>query len=407
MYRSITLKTCLAVLALSLVVFAQQAKQEPPSKPKPVKKAGTGKKKAATKPAATPTSPGAVNMPPHTVEAKPYLPGMVNVTVKGQDNPVVGIGMALSGVTVIEFPHEDSFFAVHPPENGDFIRIEKSPSMKSDHHVVLRAGVDLFKETGPAASMTIQMTSGLTAVLWIYPTKTIEKQTHRCVFRYNRNDIVVARQQAGLAVNLDRETEGAGAGESKSVTAFLESLPRAIPASAPAPLTASSPGSARQDQAAPPAPDPVRRPDPALNAAVKNALNSAMKQLRLFRKWSSATNGLSVSTRAYDLNDTTRIVLIAVKNTEDSLLRLMPGHPELVIETRNEKDKVVQLTQVDKLAEETSAKNQVIGARGTVYYAIAYTAPVLSTKQFLRVTVGQKNAADAPAVSDLSARRKA
>lgn len=264
MIRTTTLKICLVILALSLIAYAKQTKPDQASqtkqnqasqtkpasetkqgKPKSVKP--SGKKKPGAKPTSTPTALGTVNLPPHTVDGKPYLPGMLNVTVKGQDNPVVGVGMALSGVTVIEFPHEDSFFAVHPPENGDFVRIEKSPSMKSDHHLVLRAGVDLFKETGPAASMTIQMTSGLTAVLWIYPTKTIDKQTHRCVFRYNRNDIVFARQQAGLAVNLDREGEESQPDEPKNVTAFMESIPKAIPASAPVPVKGATSVSTNQD----------------------------------------------------------------------------------------------------------------------------------------------------------------
>ena len=45
----------------------------------------------------------------------------------------------------MEFPEGDKFFAIHPPENGELVRVEKSPSMKGDHHLVLRAGQDLAK----------------------------------------------------------------------------------------------------------------------------------------------------------------------------------------------------------------------------------------------------------------------
>src|SRR5215471_9794538 len=80
-----------------------------------------------------------------TVNGEAYLQGEVKVIVKGEQNPVVRIGMAQTGVTLVEFPEDDQFFAIHPPENGDLVRVEKSPSMKADHHLVLRAGQDLAK----------------------------------------------------------------------------------------------------------------------------------------------------------------------------------------------------------------------------------------------------------------------
>src|SRR5262249_11652290 len=84
---------------------------------------GTGRKQAGKQP-----------------EAVPYQSGEVRVTVQGNRNPVVPLGLALNGVTLVEFPESDLFFAVHPPENGDLVCVEKSPSMKGDHHLVLRAG---------------------------------------------------------------------------------------------------------------------------------------------------------------------------------------------------------------------------------------------------------------------------
>jgi hypothetical protein len=149
-----------------------------------------------------------------TINGSAYLQGEVKVIVKGEQNPVVRIGMAQTGVTLVEFPDGDKFFAIHPPENGDLVRVEKSPSIKADHHLVLRAGRDLANAPGPAASITVQMRSGLNVILWIYPVKFVTQQTHRCVFSYDRTQIVAARKAAGLAVNLgeEKETEAPPAG---------------------------------------------------------------------------------------------------------------------------------------------------------------------------------------------------
>jgi hypothetical protein len=125
-----------------------------------------------------------------------------------------------------------------------------------------------------------------------------------------------------------------------------------------------------------------------------------------FKHWSHETHGLSVSTKARELDEQTRIALVAVKNVGDVPLQILPGHPELVIETVNEKDKIIQLENVKKRLQEASTKSNVIPARTTVYYAVAFAPPILGKRQKLRVTVGQRNAADDPAGVNLTARAK-
>jgi hypothetical protein len=46
--------------------------------------------------------------------------------------------------------------------------------------------------------------------------------------------------------------------------------------------------------------------------------------------------------------------------------------------------------------QEESAKSDVIPARAIVYYAVAFAPPILGKLQRMRVTVGQRNAADDP-----------
>jgi hypothetical protein len=335
-----------------------------------------------------------------TINGSAYPQGEVKVIVRGEQNPVVRIGMAQAGVTLIEFPEDDKFFAIHPPENGDLVHVENSPSLRADHHLVLRAGQDLANAPGPAASVTVQMRSGLNVILWIYPVKFVTQQTHRCVISYERAEIVAARTAARLAVNLGGERG-------------TESQP--APAISVAAAQASRRAEGQPAPDAPPAAAPVSEPaenkqegqekiDAGRTAEeLKKALESAMSDPKSFKNWSTPSHGLSVSTKARDLDEQTRIALVAVKNVEDVPLQILPGHPDLIVETVNEKGKTIQLENVKKRLQEASAKSDVIPARATVYYAVAFVPPILDKRQRLRITVAQRNAADDPAGVSLTA----
>jgi len=69
-----------------------------------------------------------------------YLSGEASISVAASTNPLLRIGMAQNGVTLIEFPARDKFFAVHAG-NSELVTVEKSPSLKRDHHLVLRVVV--------------------------------------------------------------------------------------------------------------------------------------------------------------------------------------------------------------------------------------------------------------------------
>jgi hypothetical protein len=345
---------------------------------------------------------GPVTTSNQTINGTAYLAGEVKVIVRGEQNPVVRIGMAQTGVTLVEFPEGDKFFAIHPPENGDLVRIEKSPSMRADHHLVLRAGQDLAKASGPAASITVQMHSGLNVILWIYPVRFVTQQTHRLVISYDRVEILTARSAAGLAVNLgeERETEARPVKEPvKEIAVAVAQAPQGAdgltspnaPAAAPGsePATISEPAADKQEKKENVEADMT-------GEALKKALRDAMADPKSFKNWSPPAHGLSVSTKARELDEQTRIALVAVKNVEDFPLQILPGHPDLIVETVNKKGKTIQLENIRKRLQEASAQSNVIPARTTVYYAVAFATPILGKRQRLRVTVGQRNAADDP-----------
>ena len=343
-------------------------------------------------------------------QALPYLPGEARFTIKGEQNPVIRLAMAASGVTVVEFPAADKFFAVHPPRNGDWVEVEKSPSLKSDTHLVLRAGKDLLNAPGPAASISVQMRSGLVVTLWIYPVKFISQQTHRCVISYNRDEIVEARRRAGLAVNLggneEQEIAKAVSGETAAATQ------PAVPESAPTASTPAPEGQNGEHSKEPPVmpPDPISIKESRSEKTVKalrDMLRKAAAEPKDFKKWSEKANGLSVATRVRDLDESVRVALVAVKNHQtDEAIRLLDGHPDLVVQTLDDKSRIIQLERVKQLHAESTTTNNIIPANATVYFAIAFAPPVLGKQQRLTVTVGQKNAADDPAIASLSTKKK-
>jgi hypothetical protein len=226
-------------------------------------------------------------------QALPYLPGEARFAIKGEQNPVIRLGMAASGVTVVEFPAADKFFAVHPPRNGDWVEVEKSPSLKSDTHLVLRAGKDLMNAPGPAASISVQMRSGLVVTLWIYPVKFISQQTHRCVIAYNRDEIVEARRRAGLAVNLgeDEEHEIAKAVSGETAAAKPPTVPESMPpASTPGPESQDG-GRSKEPPAMPPGPISIKEPRSEKTVkALRDLLREAAaepKKFKYFRTYPS------------------------------------------------------------------------------------------------------------------------
>src|SRR5262249_3561283 len=73
-------------------------------------------------------------LPPVAVINNPapeYRSGEVSVAVRGNENPIIRLGLAPNGVTLVEFPASDNFFAINPGAN-DLVTIEDSPTKETD-----------------------------------------------------------------------------------------------------------------------------------------------------------------------------------------------------------------------------------------------------------------------------------
>ncbi|MDQ3685883.1 MAG: hypothetical protein M3430_09815, partial [Acidobacteriota bacterium] len=154
---------------------------------------------------ATAPQPVAVVTPPARPE---YLYGQAQVTVRGNEDPVIRLGLAQHGPTIIEFPASDNFFAVHPG-GSQIVTYDESPTLATDHYLVFRAGSNFLNGVGEdgqseaRASISVQMQSGMFVTFLFYPVRDVARMAHRCVVMYGRDEVVVARRAAGLAVNLD------------------------------------------------------------------------------------------------------------------------------------------------------------------------------------------------------------
>ena len=359
------------------------------------------------------------SVPPVALVQQPtdYLSGEANVSVKGNMNPIIRLGLSPNGVTMIEFPVADRFFAIHPG-NSDLVTIDDSPTKATDHFLVMRAGSGFASPTiqanagrGPATSIIVQMQSGMVVTFLIYPVQYLSQQAHRCVVGYDRNEVISARRAAGLAVNLD------GTEQDKSRTASLRVAPASGALPEAAPLSAVTSGSRPRTVRFDPAvaeidtkQSPLKRNkndagDPGL--AARNALAEALKSPSQFKKWNDPVHGLAVSlSLVRDVDNRSRVVVLAVRNIEGAAIRVVQGMPDIYVQTMDMKGNPLQLEQVKKLGVETTAIDGAIPAGATCYYALVYETPILGASQRLRVAVAQINAADEPAAADMTSSRK-
>lgn len=325
------------------------------------------------------------------------MSGEANISVGANSNPLVRIGMAQNGVTLIEFPASDKFFAVHAG-NSDLVTVEKSPSLKRDHHLVLRAGsgfvvpnarARVAQSIAPNTSIIAQMDSGIAITLLIYPVTLLKQQAHRIVINYNTEEVVRARRAVGLATNLTETPKNAE-------TPTVDAKPVVNSESKPA-ITVK-----------PSEPENPQPPKPDYREPAEAALQDAIKNPKWFRKWGKQRHGLSIAMLpARDLSDTAQLVVFAVRNVGSETLRVISGYPDLYIETLNEKSRPVEVGgRVAKLSLVSNSSAGAIPARATRYFALVYEMPILGAQQRLKLAVAHKSAADEPATADLTATAK-
>lgn len=349
-----------------------------------------------------------------------YLFGQAEITVKGNQDPIIRLGLAQNGPAVVEFPASDNFFAVHPG-SSNVVVVDESPTLATDHYLVFRAGRDFVapapnsrRRPSPEATVSVQMQSGMFVTFMFYPVSSVAQMAHRCVVSYSREEIVAARRAVGLAVNLDgRDPQSLNPpATSRRIT---ENTSQPVETSQPQSANASI-GTQRQvrDEARASmvlsGSDPVqtirsrkKRGAADMATEAERSLQTALAAPNKFTHWSEPVHGLSLAALSpVEINERQRMVVVAIKNTSNAGLRLVADQPDLDVVTLDERGQPIQMQSIVKLFSRSTAPGNAIPAGTTVYYAVVYEPPVLGAAQRLRVSVAQDAAADEPAVSSLS-----
>ena len=367
-------RRCGAAILLGLVMAlapvsaqSRRAKQKPPKKPVP------------------PPPVAIVNNP-----SPEYRSGEVSVAVRGNENPIIRLGLAANGVTLVEFPAADRFFAINPG-SGDLVTIEDSPTKETDHFFVIRAGTGFLpaaegsKASAPATSIIVQMSSGMVVTFLLYPVRDIERNAHRCVVTYDREAIVKARQAAGLATNLDRREEKAAlkpSALSLRFTPLIENLPLSAPPAMPPPVV-NEDKAKKEDTSLKPFPPELKFPGDD-------------------EKWSKRLHGMKIAVRTRFLSASHRQALLAVRNLLTKPVQIVPGFPELYVDTLDERGRVLQTERIKRMKLECGPPDGVVAPGQIARYLISYEPPVLGARQRLGVAVAQTDAADEPITLELT-----
>ena len=333
-----------------------------------------------------------------------FLSGEAIVTVNPKQPTVIRLGLAQNAVSIVEFPASDGIYYIHEG-NPRLASVFHSPTKETDRSITIYPGEGFVpsKDGATASVISLQMRSGLVLILELVPVNDLRRNAHRCVITYDRDVVVSARRIAGLAFNLGGDSVNTSPINSRAVSKLV--------------------GSAQSVEMSPSGTNPAKSEDNSIfNTAyteIPNTKQSGSKRamtdadiskssnkrladvLRDPKKnlgvWTPSPHGLELSvSRTTDLDAENRLVVVAVRNSTASNLRLLNGSPELQIQTLDNDGNSLLTSRVDIRYLETTALEGVVLPGYTSFYALVYRSPTLGTNQKVRVVVAHTDAADAP-----------
>ena len=377
----------------------------------------SAQRRGGAKPTPTPAAPDSrqqesARVPAVAVVNRPapdYLSGEASVTVNPKQPTVIKMGLAQNATAVVEWTASDLIY-YHHEGNDKLVTVFDSPTKETDHFITLYPGPAFVapseeaRRAGartPSTTITLQMTSGLVLILELVPAEDVSRNAHRVVINYNRDEVVAARKAAGLAVNLDGKESGTARPTNANSVRVARGggRPGGDEPARVMPAVVGDVDSSKADANRKKGRKPVESSD-AANKALVAAVKSPEK---FFKNWTAESNGLSLSlSPAADVDDRSRVVVVAVKNTSTAGLRLVPGSPEIFIQILDEKNTPLRVEAVNRLHVETTALGGRIPAGQVVYYALVYETQILGAREKLRVSVSQTDAADSAVTADMS-----
>lgn len=338
-----------------------------------------------------------------------YLSGEASVTVNPKQPTVIRLGLAQNAVSIVEFPAADGIYYIHEG-NPKLASVFQSPTKETDRSITVYPGESFLpsRDGNTAAAISLQMRSGLVLILEFVPVADLKKNAHRCVVTYDRDAVITARRTAGLAYNLGGESSPVFPVNSRAVSKLVGSASSAETASVPdIPSGGDHPiRTAYADVAGKTSgrkgPERKRSESEISTIANKKLAESLRDAKKHFASWSKPHVGLELAvSRTTEIDAETRLVIVAIRNVTASNLRLVPGSPELQIQTSDSTDRPLQTERVQSIYIESTAAENLVMPGSTAYYALVYRAPILGANQTIRVLVAHREAADTPVVAPL------
>src|SRR5947209_2393465 len=356
------MKTIISLFVLSCASTVAFAQQPAPSPSQPVVQRTAYRHRIPKRPA---VSSAKATSPAKAEAQADYLMGDAKVDVT-KDETVVRLAMAQHGSVLIELPASDGPRYIIPGD-PEMATVDEKALEKNKRAIVVRPG-SLFvsppnnrRAHSPAATVTVQMRSGLVVTFLFYPVEDLAQNVHRCVLTYNRDEVVARRRAAGLPVNLDitsslperRDQTGQSAApisisvessedgkapdrelsEKPSITIQFDKDPK--------PRTETN-----EKASTPPAAADTVRPIAEnvsrVNERVIEALTRAVKKPKQFKDWSKPTHEISIATLSQvDPKEEFRVLVVAVKNTGRDTLKVTSGSPDLLLEMLDDQAKTI------------------------------------------------------------------
>ena len=340
---------------------------------------------------------------------------MIEVT---KDQTVVRLAMAQHASVLIELPANDGPRYIVPGD-PEMVTVDEKALERNKRAIIVRPGslfvvpTSVQRKRTPAATVTAQMRSGLVVTFLFYPVADLAQNVHRCVLSYRRDEVVARRRAVGLPVNLDQKEQGGEKPTGQSgAPASISVEPLEDARSTDAGLfNKSTIISGTENSSKPPevktnaTPVSIVAPAPLAGGTTNvedRGIIAARKQLAraaaepgTFKNWTRPLHGLALAAQqGVELKEDFRVLLLAVKNVGTHPLKLVPGTPDLILEIRDDKGKVINVQSIKPLHVEVSDMSSDVAVGRTIYYAIAYTPPLMGVRHQLRIVVAQSNAAD-------------
>jgi hypothetical protein len=385
-----------------------------PIRSKPVKKQGHKVvRAAAASPARSLAPPQVIPVSVVNLAEPDYLSGEARVTVNPKQPTVIRLGLAQNAVSIVEFPASDGIYYIHEG-NPKLASVFQSPTKETDRSITIYPGESFVpsRDGGAASAISLQMRSGLVLILELIPVAELRKNAHRCVVTYDRDAVISARRSAGLAYDLGGEGGSPAPMSSRAVSKLVAVVPQLEPSPVGTQPENGPPISSVYANVGAAKPARIqgadkRRTEAEISTLANKRLAESIKEPRKhLASWSKPQHGLELAvSRITELDPETRLVVVAVRNVTAANLRLVPGSPELQMQTSDSGGNGIQTTRIDAQYVESTTLEGLVQPGSTAYYALVYKAPILGTNQNIRVLVAHRDAADAPITSNLGDRK--